>query len=238
MKPYKRLVLLVAAFIGILGLLFMASFGMYNACEFANTHTLFIKEQTSLALEANSLELSKEHARKALKELEIAKTNLADCGCEPALSSVEGVEENLKKAAVANSKKNTQTFLKLALQNTQITLKALKEFNVGSESNYGDDLLVMNTKNVLNEQGGVLLTPAKQMQLAMDKSLSEFEISLGNVVAHVECTDAFSFINKILSKSNRHLQEKTLTAGQREYHTRVKSIARNALLKLDGCPAK
>lgn len=229
---------MAAALIGILGLLFMASFGVYNACEFANTHTLFVKEQTNLALKAGSLEESISHAQKALEELQIAKINLRDCGCEPALNSLESIEENLKKATNAKSKKASKSFLGLVLKDAQITLRALKEFNQGSNSSYGDDLLVMNTKNSIEEQGGVLLTPAKHMKLAMDKSLGEFETSLEKVVTHVDCTDAFSFITKILAKSDKHLKEQTLTAGQREYHTQVKSIAKKALLKLNGCPTQ
>ena len=224
--------------LGLLGLLLLLSFSSFNACQLANSNIVSIKIQTQKAIEVNSLEMTKYHTFKALNGLEKTKTNLNNCGCEPALNSMVKMEENLKKATKAKSKKMSTEFLKLALASTQFTLEVLNEFNNESESSYGDDLLVMNTKNSLKEQGGVLLTPAKQMEVTMNKSLTEFEVSLENVVKHVECADAFNFINKILSKSERHLQEKTLTVGQREYHTRVKSIAHNALVKLNGCPVK
>ena len=64
------------------------------------------------------------------------------------------------------------------------------------------------------------------------------ETSLNAVVTYVDCEDAFNFINKIIRKSDQSLQRSTLTQGQREYHSRIKSIAFDALKALEGCPTQ
>ena len=204
----------------------------------ANSDITAIKEHTQRALETQSLEMAKYHGFKALSSLEKTKTHLNDCGCEPALQTAKDTEFNLKKAVRSKELEDTKGYLKLALQNTLITLDALQNFQQEYTSTYGDDILVMNTKEVLNEQGGIMVSPAQEMQQKMDQSLTEFETSLEAVVQHVDCEDAFSFINKIITKSNRNLERGTLTKAQRQYHTRVKTISLDALKKLEGCPTK
>ena len=224
--------------LGLLGLLLLLSFTGINACRIANNDVISIKGHTQKALETQSLEMARYYGFKALSSLEKTKTNLNDCGCEPALQTAKDTEFNLKKAVKSKSLEDSKSYLKLALQNTLVTIDALENFKQEYSSTYGDDILVMNTKEVLNEQGGILLNPAKKLQEKMDQSLIEFETSLKAVVQHVDCGDAFNFINKIIDKSNRNIERNTLTNAQREYHTRVKTIALDALKKLDGCPIK
>lgn len=236
MKAYLKILPYMGIILGLLALLLLLSFSNINACQMANSDVIAIKTHTQKALEADSFEMAKYHAYKALSSLEKTKTNLNECGCQPALVTAKDAELNLKRATRSKSLEDSNGFLKLALQNTLITLDALKNFDEEYSNTYRDDVLVMNTKEVLREQGGILIAPAKQLQQKMDESLGEFETSLKAVVQHVDCEDAFSFINKIIAKSNSNIKRTTLTKAQRQYHTRVKSIARDALIQLEGCP--
>lgn len=202
----------------------------------ANSDIVSIKKHTQDALATESLEMAKYHGFKALSSLEKTKINLNDCGCEPALVTAKDTEFNLKQAVRSTSLSDSKSFLTLALQNTLITIDALNNFEKEYSSSYGDDILVMNTKEVLNEQGGIMLSPGKEIQEKMNQSLLEFENSLEEVVKHVDCEDAFNFINKIITKSKTNLNTNTLTTAQRQYHSRVKSVALEALKKLEGCP--
>lgn len=238
MKAYLKILPYMGIILGLLGLLLLLSFTNINACQMANSDVISIKVHTQKALKENSFEMARYHAFKALSSLEKSKTNLNDCGCEPALVTAKDAELNLKRATRSKSLEDSKGFLKLALQNTLITIDALKNFENNYENGYGDDVLVMNTKEVLREQGGVLISPAKEMKQQMEQSLSEFETSLDAVVQYVDCEDAFNFINKIITKSKNGLKRKTLTASQREYHSRVMTISLDALMKLEGCPVK
>lgn len=238
MKAYLKILPYMGIVLGLLGLLLLLSFTNTNACQIANSDVISIKAHTEKALEMNTLEMSRYHTFKALSSLEKTKTNLNDCGCEPALVTAKDAEMNLKRATRSKNLKDSKGFLKIALQNALITLDALNNYDEANSSTYGNDVLVMNTKEVLNDQGGILLSPQKQLEERMNKSISEFETSLEAVVQHVDCADAFSFINKIIDKSNRQLKKKTLSKAQGQYHLRIKTIAHDALLKLEGCPTK
>ncbi|MEO0570882.1 MAG: hypothetical protein AAF039_04190 [Bacteroidota bacterium] len=238
MKAYLKIVPYLGLVLGLLGLLLLLSFTGIQACQRADSDVRSIKDHTQRALETSSLEMAKYHGFKALSSLEKTKTHLNECGCEPAIQTAKDTEFNLKKAVRSTSLEDAKSYLKQALQNTLVTLDALKNFQDDYVSSYGDDILVMNTKEVLNEQGGILISPAKEMQRKMDQSLTEFETSLEAVVQHVDCEDAFNFITKIINKSDRNLERSTLTKAQRRYHTRVKTISLEALKKLEGCPIK
>jgi len=238
MKAYLKILPYLGIIMGLLGLLLLLSFANYNDCQIANLHVGNIKIQTQNALNANSLEMTRYHTFKALSSLEKSKSNLNDCGCEPALVTAKDTEQNLKQATRAKTVSDSRAFLKIAMQNTLIIIDALKNFEEEFTSTYGDDILVLNTKEVLNSQGGFKLSPGEELQKKMDNSLTEFETSLNAVVTYVDCEDAFNFINKIIRKSDQSLQRSTLTQGQREYHSRIKSIAFDALKALEGCPTQ
>ena len=238
MKTYRKTVLIVAAVLGFLALLAMASFTTINACAFANQHTEFIKNQTQLAIKASDFEKAKYYAYKALKGINKTKNNFKNCGCEDALENIYQAEQSLKEATKANSFKNSKAFLEVALKSTLSSINALDEFENNNQSEYGDDLLVLNTKQVLNDQGGVLLPKSKQLQETMDNSLIEFENSLENILQHVECADAFNFISKIHDKTKNKLNQGSLSEAKSYYHNRVKEITYDALLRLEGCPVK
>ena len=238
MKTYTRPTSILATLLGFLTLLVMVSFTNYNACAFANQNTEFIKSQTQLAIEATDFQKSKYHAYKALSGIDKTKKNFKSCGCEHATKNIAQAEQNLKQATRANSFEDSKTFLQIALKNTLISIGALEEFEKESQTQYGDNVLVLNTKQVLEEQGGVLLTSKEQLKKTMDNSLNEFENSLEKVVQHVDCTDAFNFITQIHNKTKKKLRDGSLSEAKVYYHNGVKEITYNALLRLDGCPIK
>jgi len=224
--------------LGLLGLFLLLSFSSISSCQIAHSDIEAIKKHTQKALDANSLEMTKYYAYKALNYLEKTKTHLDDCGCEPAQRTAKDAKEHLEKAVQSTSVEDSKNHLKLALQNTLMTIDNLNHFEQEYLSAYSDDILVMNTKETSNQEGGVFLSPAEQLERKMNQSLDEFQNSLGAVVQHVDCEDAFNFINKVIEKSNRNLEQNTLTIAQRKYHGQVKNIALEALKELEGCPAK
>ncbi len=238
MKTYKRAVLVAALVLGIIALFTMASFTVNDACAFANQHTEFIKEQTQLAINANDIQKTKYHAYKALKGINKTKDNFKACPCENALENIKNAERNLREATKANSITDSKTFLNIALENTLTSLEALEAFENNNESEYGDDVLILNTKQVLDNQGGVLLPKGKQLRKNMDSSLAEFESSLEKIVQHVDCSDAFHFLTKIHTKTKNKLNDTTLSEAKVYYHQRVKEITYDALLELNGCPVR
>ncbi|GMN07309.1 hypothetical protein MTsPCn5_26980 [Croceitalea sp. MTPC5] len=238
MKINLKATFLVPLIFGIMAVCLLVSFTTYSACDFANQHTEFIKKQTRLALGSKNLEKGKYHAYKALNGIHKTKGNFKECGCEHALHNINQAEKSLKNATKASSFEDLNDFLKIALKSTLLSIAALENFDSGEASDYSDDLLVMNTKQVLHEQGGVLLSKREQLQETIDHSLSKFKGSLDQIVHHVECGDAFNFISDIHAKTSIKLKDKALTEAKRYYHTQVKQITFDALTSLGDCTGK
>lgn len=214
----------------------MASFTNYNACEYASTGIDFVKTQTQTALEANDLAMVKFFTYKALNTIDKTKTNFIDCGCEEASGPIDMVEKNLKLVALANNLDETKKFLNVALQSTILSMQLLREHEEKNSSFYGDDVLVMNTKSSFQETGRIEKPRGQAIEDQVNKSLKDFKTSLDNVVAHVECADAFTFISKLHKKAKEDLKNPGLSESEKVYHQKVKEIAYTALLSLEGCP--
>ncbi|MBT8186192.1 MAG: hypothetical protein HKP38_05250 [Croceitalea sp.] len=236
MKPYRRIAFRTLTVIGLLILWVMSSFATYNACVFANTNTEYIKNQTQLALKAEDLKMVRYFAYKALNNVAQAKTNYKECGCEKAIKFIDIAKKNLRDATHAENIADAQPYLEAAKKSIIKSITVIKAFEAELEGVYDDNILVLNTKEVLKEQGGVLVPPGKKLEDSINESLSTFEKSLKMVVSHVDCTDAFSFISRIHEKTKRELKNETLTDAKIYYHHRIKDITYNALLQLDGCP--
>ncbi len=236
MKTYKKAVLLLAALLGLLGLLLMASFTTYDACEVANSNTLFIKEQTQLALAAPNFEKSKYHTFKALKSVYTTKQNFKDCGCESASEQLVLTEVNLKNVIKAPEFKDAKTFLDIALKNTAICLKVLKNFEENqNKGTYGDDLLVLNAIQREPPQEAVSLPENQELQDALKRSLSKFQNSMDDVLNKVDCPEALKFIEKVQVQSKERLLNPELSQAKKYYHYGVLQIADNASGQLKGC---
>ncbi|MBO0329255.1 hypothetical protein [[Muricauda] lutisoli] len=232
----RKIILLIVFVIGLLGLWLMASFNSpANACQYASTNLEYIKNQIQEAVLAKDLNMAKYHAYKALNGIEKTKSNFLDCGCEGAIESLGTTLSHLKSATKSNALQNSKLKLHKALESTIIGLNVLKEFGQQTSSDYGSNVLVMNTKEVLDFQNGMLLTQGAAVKKQVHQCLLGFESSLNKVVTDVDCKDANRFIKNIYEESRLTLLNTELSQHKKEYHQRVKTLAEEALEKLGNC---
>ena len=236
MKTYKRVIFIICTILGLIGFWMMVAFTNYNSCEYANTNIDFVKTQTQTALEANDINIVKLFTNNALDAIDQTKSTFIDCGCLEATDPINSIEKNLKLVTRATKIEESKDLLKVALQNVVLSIKLLREHEEENTSFYGNDVLEMNTKSSLDRQGGIVLPKGKAREELIYESLTEFKISIDNVVKNVDCEDAFFFISKIHKNAKRDLNNISLSENERFYHEKVRDIAYQALLKLDGCP--
>lgn len=184
---------------------------------------------------ATTLDMAKYHAYKALNGIEKTRGNFLDCGCDGTIESLEGAVTELKLATRAESIKMSKLALHKALENTMIGIKVLKVFEQENASNYNDDILVMNTKEVLDNETPLFLTQNKSVKEQVHSCLLGFETSLEKVVTDVDCEDAHRFITNIYEESRLILLNTKLSPHKKEYHQRVMTLSAEALEKLGNC---
>ncbi|MGX1929556.1 hypothetical protein [Flagellimonas sp. 2504JD4-2] len=231
----RKIILLIVFIIGILSLLLMASFTTRNACEYASSNIEYIKGHVQKAIIADEFEMSRYYAFKALNGIEKTRLNFLDCGCSGAIESLEKAVMYLKSATVTKSFDDSKEWLHLALENTVIGIKVLRVFEQETSSLYGNDLLVLNTRDASKNEVGTPL-PMGNLKKLVHNCLLGFESSLGKVVTDVECQEANRFISKIHEDAQTTLLKTELTVAKKEYHQRVKTIAQEALNRLGECP--
>ncbi|MBO0341713.1 MAG: hypothetical protein VX798_09890 [Bacteroidota bacterium] len=232
----RKIILLIVFVIGLLSLWLMSSFNSpANACQYASTNLEYIKNQIQEAVLAKDLNMAKYHAYKALNGIEKTKSNFLDCGCEGAIESLGTTLSHLKSATKSNVLQKSKLKLHKALESTIIGLNVLEEFGQQTSSDYGSNVLVMNTKEVLDFQNGTLLTQGAAVKKQVHQCLLGFESSLNKVVTDVDCKDANRFIRNIYEESRLTLLNTELSQHKKEYHQRVKTLAEEALEKLGNC---
>ncbi len=231
----KKIILFIVFIIGVLSLLLLTSFTTRNACEYANSNLEYIKSQTQAAIVASDFEMSKYFAYKALNSIEKTKFNFIDCGCEGTIESLEKALSHLKKATIAESQETSKKSLHRALESTEIGIKVLKIFEQEFSSSYGNATLVLNTKDAIDSQGGILLPQGELLRQKVHDCLLGFETSLDKVVEGVECQEASRFISKIHEEARLILLNTELSEPKKQYHQRVKTITQDALVKLGEC---
>ena len=234
----RKIILLVVFVLGLVLLWSMSSFTVRNACEYASSNLEYIKSKIQSAIVANDLKMSKYHAYKALNGIEKTRANFEDCGCEGTIESLEGATTELKQATKAETLEDSKRSLHLALESTLIGMKVLQIFEQEVASTYGNDILVLNTKDVLNDQDGIFLTPTHTIKEQVHSCLLGFESSLDNVVNEVDCEEAHRFINNIHEEARLVLLNTELSEHKKQYHQRVKTLAQEALDRLGECNAK
>ena len=233
---YRKIILLIVFVIGLLGLWLMASFSApANACQYASSNFEYIKSKIEEAVAASDLKMAKYHAYKALNGIEKTKNNFLDCGCEGAIASLETTRSHLKKATKASVYQKSNTALYRALESTMIGINVLEEFEQQTSSDYGSNVLVMNTTDVLDFQNGMLLTQGSAVKKQVHQCLLSFESSLDKVVSDVNCEEAERFINNIHEEARLTLLNTNLSQHKKEYHQRVKTLTKEALEKLGDC---
>nr|WP_299174516.1 hypothetical protein [uncultured Allomuricauda sp.] len=231
----RKIILLIVFIIGVLSLLLMASFTYRNACEYASSNIEYIKGELQSAIVSDEFEMSKYHAFKALNGIEKTRLNFLDCGCSAAIESLEKTSSYLKSATATKSFDDSKEWLHLALENTIIGIKVLRVFEQETSSAYGNDILILNTTGAEEHEIGTLL-PQGDLKKMVHNCLLGFESSLDKVVSEVECEEANRFISKIHEEAQSTLLRTELTTAKKEYHHRVKTIAKEALDRLGECP--
>ena len=234
----RTIVLLVVFVLGMILLWLMSSFTVRNACEYASSNLEYIKSKIQSAIVTNDLKMSKYHAYKALNGIEKTRTNFEDCGCEGTIESLESATTELKQATKAETLEDAKRSLHLALESTLIGMKVLRIFEQEVASTYGNDILVLNTKDALNDQDGIFLTPTHTIKEQVHSCLLGFESSLDKVVNEVNCDEAQRFINNIYEEARLVLLNTELSEHKKQYHQRVKTLAQEALDRLGECNAK
>ncbi len=234
----RKIILLVVFVIGMICLWVMSSFTVRNACEYASSNLEYIKSKIEAAVVAKDLQMSKYHAYKALNGIEKTKANFVDCGCEGTIESLESATYELKQATRAETLEASKKSLHLALESTLIGVKVLRIFEQEVTSTYGNDILVLNTKDALNDQDGMFLTPTHTVREQVHSCLLGFESSLDKVVNEVECEEAHRFISNIYEEARLVLLNTELSEHKKQYHQRVKTLAQEALVRLGECTTK
>lgn len=233
----RKTVLVIVFIIGLLTLIFLSSFGVPSACEYANSNLEYIKNQTESAITSDDFEMSKYYAYKAINSIEKTRSNFEDCGCYEAIESLDRAKVSLIDATRAETLKTSKKSLNKALENTMISMTELKLYGPGpaSTSQYGDDLLVLNTKEALDVQGGIVNPKKIGMREEIHNTLVKFEASIANIVNTVECKEAKRFIQSTYDNAHLALLNTDLTIRKKIYHQRVKTITKEALLRLNSC---
>jgi len=232
----RKIILLIVFAIGLLGLWLMASFNTpANACQYASSNLEYIKSKIQEAVVADNLNMSKYHAYKALNGIEKTRGNFLDCGCEGVIESMETALSHLKSATKARGLQKSKTALHMALESTIIGINVLREFEQQASSDYGNNVLVLNTKDVLDFKNGMLLTQGSTVKKQVHQCLLSFESSLEKVVSDVDCKDAHRFITNIYEESRLTLLNTEISQHKKEYHQRVKTLAEEALKRLGDC---
>ncbi|NNJ89047.1 MAG: hypothetical protein HKP53_06570 [Eudoraea sp.] len=200
-----------------------------NACTYAGSNISYIRKQTQNAIDAHKLNMVHYYAYKALNAIEKSKKQFKDCGCEYAQLSIEEGENNLKKAVRVTSLLSSRILLEKAMENTQGSLEALQDHDEIHISEYGNDMLAMNTNNLKQPKKSFQPTVGKKLESKIDSSLVSFQNSLNKVVQTVECKEAQDFVLRIFERCELQLLKTNLTEGKRYYNLRTKEIAAKAL---------
>jgi len=216
----------------------MSSFTVRNDCEYASSNLAYIKSKIQSAVVAADLEMSKYPAYKALNGIEKTRANFVNCGCEGTIESLESATAELKQATRAETLESSKKSLHLALESTLIGIKVLRIFEQEVTSTYGNDILVLNTKDALNDQDDMFLTPTNTVREQVHSCLLGFESSLDKVVNEVECEEAHRFVNNIYEEARLVLLNTELSEHKKQYHQRVLTLAQDALNQLGECSTK
>ncbi|MEZ2414909.1 hypothetical protein ACA086_08075 [Muriicola sp. E247] len=208
-----------------------------NACDYAGSNLSFIKTNTQKAISADKIKMVHYYAYKAISAIEKSMEQFEDCGCEFAMQNIEEGESYLKKAIKAGSILSTRILLKKALEHANSSQEALADHAEIHSSEYGNDLLAVNTKEMEEKKSIFKPIAGKELEARIDASLLDFELSLQKVIATLPCTEANAYVSQVFERCELELLNSDLTEGKKYYNLRTKEIAAKALIKLGNqCP--
>ena len=212
-----------------------SSFDDNKACEYAGSNIGYVKTQTQKALEADNINNSRFFAYRALNAIEKSKKQFEACGCDAAVKSIYKGLNNLKLATKVASLDGTKILLRRALENALASLDELEEHDVLHNSEYANDLLAVNTTAAVKEKLEMKQPTGLALEQKIDQSLLNYQNSLEEVVATVECKEAYAFAIRIYKHCEQQLLKPNLTEGKKYYNLRTKEITAEALKKLEHC---
>ncbi len=213
----------------------LTSFSDNNACDYAGSNIEYVKSQTRRALDAESVNLSRFYAYKALNAIEKSKKQFEACGCDYMTKSILEGLENLKKATRVASLDGTKILLKKALENALGSLEALQEHDELHNSKYAGDVLAMNTVDTEKKKAWMKQPQGRELERKIDTALMAFRKSLDDVVKSVDCKEAYAFANKVYKHCELQLLNQELSEAKKYYNLRTKEIAADALNELEMC---
>ena len=222
-------------FLAILCWITCTAFSGSNACDYAGSNLGFVKSQTQLALKAETLNMSRYFAYKALNAIEKSKEQFEACGCDYAKKSITESLNNLKRATKVNSINGTRILLKRSLENTLGGIESLEKHNELHVSIYASDVLSKNTTDDLEEKLRRKMPNDRELRRQIDNALINFQNSLNEVVQSVNCKEAYDFATRIYSHCEKELFKKDLSPAKKYYNYRTKEITGEALARLESC---
>jgi hypothetical protein len=207
--------------------------GNSKACDYAGSNISYIKTHTQKAIDADKLNMVHYYAYKALNAIDKSKTQFEDCGCEYAQQSIEEGKNYLKKAIKATTLLSSRMLLEKSLENTLGSEEALQDHTEIHTSEYGNDVLAVNTVDENPAASKFKPIEGKALEEKIDASLLRFENSIKKVIETVECEEARDYALRIYEHCELELLKINLTAGKRYYNLRTKEIAAKALVDLN-----
>ncbi|MBT8280517.1 MAG: hypothetical protein KJO16_02995 [Muriicola sp.] len=208
-----------------------------NACEYAGSNLSYIKSNTEKAINADKIKMIHYYAYKALSAIDKSNQQFEDCGCEYAQQSIEGSKEYLKKAIKASTILSARMLLEKALEHARGSEEALEDHAEIHSSEYGTDLLAVNTKESAEKRNYAKPIGGKDLEDRIDASLISFEVSLQKVINTLPCQEANAYVTQVFERCELQLLKNDLTEGKRYYNLRTKEIAKSALVELSNrCP--
>jgi hypothetical protein len=213
----------------------LSSFNDNKACEYAGSNIGFIRTQTTKAIEAKDLNISRYHAYKALNAIEKSKQQFEACGCDYAVKNINESLENLKRATRVTSLNGTKILLNRALESELGSLEALEEHDELHGSVYESDVLSLNTTTATKEKNAMKLPPGGILEKKIDVLLINYENSLAKVVNTVPCKEAYDYALGVYEHCEQQLLRTDLTEAKQYLNLRTKEITEAALLQLEDC---
>lgn len=213
----------------------LSSFTTGQSCKYANSNIGYVKSEIEAALGMTDLQLSRFHTFKAINAIEKSKNDLEECGCEYAIDNITEGSDHLKLATKTTTIASTNILLNKALKETIATLESLNEHD-SHGSNYGNDVLSLNTVKLNNESKNTYEPPSEiLLRKKVDSSLVNYRKSLENMVKTVNCTEARAFATRVYEHCEQQLLKPNLSEGKKYYNLKTKEITKKALDQLSEC---
>ncbi|WP_273277704.1 hypothetical protein [Maribacter polysiphoniae] len=222
------------SFLAIAILIIFSSFTVDKACEYATSNMNYVKSETEKAIAKEDINQAKYHAYKAINAIEKSKEQIKECGCVYAEHNIKDGKTDLISATKATSLNGARILLNRALEHMTDAIESIEDHEL-HDSQYGTDLLAMNTTISDLEKVSMSKPTEMEMEQKIDASLENYRQSLEKIVNSVDCASARAFAENIYLHCEQQLLLPNLTEGKKYYNYKTKEITAKALEKLEAC---